>query len=364
MSNTNVPSVLDEKIALVSLTIRVPGCYRRLTPGQIAALGGSLPDSKAVTEGSLKVFDNDAFAPFLAIRRALFSALQKCGIKALGSSRVFAIPRAKLDKIMTQITSSEADFKSETASLDANYESIFEAHVTKNQEAETLICAKKFSRLDVISRLFFAHSVFSIQPVVREGEEAGSGLRSIVSGLGRQLFEEVSKEMVILAESDTFTKNGRGVQRTLRPIRAAIEKLEGLEFLDPATVAGAVKLFKAVLADMPVEGYIEGEAYQALYRLVVTIGADTDELVNAASKVANGIEVKEVLFPTPPAAIVTEPEVVIQSATEAPVAVAPAVAPPGVMPSLPNFGTGLPPLPSMQNIAPRIPAGMQLVALF
>ena len=363
-TNTNA-SILDEKLALVTVAISVPGGYRRLTTDQIAALGGSLPDSKVVTEGSLKVFNSDAFAPFLAIRRTLFRLLQKCGIKALGSSKVFAIPRVKLESILTEVAAAEGKFKTETADLDANYESIYEAHIAKNPEAETLIRAKRFARVDVISRLSFSHAVFCIQPVVREGEDADKGVESIVSGLARQLFEEIAGEMATLSESDTFTKNGRGVQRTLRPLRAAVEKLEGLDFLDPLTIAGAVKMFNTVLSGMPVEGYIDGEEFKILRRLVVDITSDPDELVNAASKVANGVEVKEVLFPTP-VVPVAAPDVAAHSVETPPVVVASEKigAVPADVPSLPSFGTGLPPLPQMPRAAPVLPVMNQMASMF
>ena len=67
---------------------------------------------------------------------------------------------------------------------------------------------------------------------------------------------------------------------------------------------GAIKLVTDILASLPKQGYIEGQSFLTLEKLVETM-ADPDTLLNAASKVKNGIPPCDVLFPPAPAVAAT-----------------------------------------------------------
>ena len=79
--------VLNEKLTLVSINISTFSGYRRATRDHIAALGGSLPASAAITEGSIKVFPGDGTKALQTVRRGVFRKLQAKGVKALGSQQ-------------------------------------------------------------------------------------------------------------------------------------------------------------------------------------------------------------------------------------------------------------------------------------
>ena len=83
--------VLNEKLTLVSINISTFSGYRRATREHIAALGGSLPASAAITEGSIKVFPCDGTKALQTVRRGIFRKLQAKGVRALGSQNVFAV---------------------------------------------------------------------------------------------------------------------------------------------------------------------------------------------------------------------------------------------------------------------------------
>jgi hypothetical protein len=356
-NNSNSLSVLDDKISLVSVSIGTFGGYRRATREQIASLGGNLPACKAITEGSIKVYKTEALAVFHSIRRNLIRKIARHGVKALGSSTVFAFPSAELQEITAEIASAEQMFFDERANLDSQYDDIFERHVAENREAEAVIRLRKFDRAEAISKLVFASSVFRISPLVREGEDAELGVMSIVAGLARQLFEEVASEMEELAKNQCFVKNARVGQKTLRPLRAVVAKMQGLTFLDD-TIDGAIKFVNDTLADLPKQGYIEDTAgakpFSALRRLVELM-SDANELVNAASRVKNGIPYVEVLFPRPapaaPAPVVGQRQA---SMPAQPVSTA-----------LTGDPAGLPPLPIATAVAaPRPAARRPAVPIF
>ena len=297
--------VLNEQITLVSVNISTFSGYRRATREHIKSLGGSLPMCNAITEGSIKVFPVDGTKDLQSIRRSVFRKLQSQGIRALGSQNVFAVVTDDLPEIEKEIETAEAEFADAVTTLSAEYDNIFEDHVKVNATAETIIRSLKVDRVDAIARCRFSTNVFKISPFVREGESEEESVEGIVRGLGRQLYEEVSAEMEKLSKNEAFERQKVG-QKTLRPIKAAVAKMTKLSFLDP-TVLGAVNLIQDTLKSLPSEGYITGQPFSTLVRLV-DILSDTDELVNAASKVTNGIAACDVLYPNEPVLeAVTEP---------------------------------------------------------
>lgn len=299
--------VLNEKITLVSVNISAFSGYRRATREHIAALGGTLPASKAITEGSIKVFPCDGTKALQSVRRGVFRKLQTRGIRALGSQNVYAVLTDELAAIEKEIADAEAEFGAELTNLEAEYENIFEAHVAANASAETIIRSLKVDKANAIARCRFSTNVFKISPFVREGETEEESVEGIVRGLGRQLYEEISAEMEKLSKNEAFERQKVG-QKTLRPIKAALVKMTKLSFLDPS-VTGAITLVQDTLKSLPPEGYIQGDPYLTLVRLV-DIMSDTDELLNAASKVRNGVAACDVLYP--PA--VVEPIAVVAGA--------------------------------------------------
>ena len=324
--------VLNEKLTLVSINISTFSGYRRATRDHIAALGGSLPASAAITEGSIKVFPGDGTKALQTVRRGVFRKLQAKGVKALGSQNVFAVLTDDLPGIEKEIADAQAEYKAERDALEANYDQMFEGHVAANPEAEAIIRSLKVERATAIAKCRFSSDVFKIAPFVREGQSEEEGVEGIVRGLGRQLYEEISSEMEKLLKNDAFAKNQRVGQKSLRPLKAAVQKMKKLSFLDPS-VEGAITLITDILKALPQEGYIQGQSFITLEKLVETV-SDTDTLLNAASKVKNGVPACDVLFPPMPVQAVQaveEPAVeeAVQAAetTEA-VPVAPVAVPP------------------------------------
>lgn len=361
-------SVLDEHLALVSVHVGSFAGYRRATREHIAAMGGSLPQSAAVTEGSIKVFPCEPLRPFATIRRQIARTIEAKGVRALGSGAVFAVPRTALPEIETALDQAAQDFEKEKAALDANYETLFEAHVLANPEAAAIIRTLKVERAAAIGKLHFGSSVFQIVPVLREGEDPAKGVADIVAGLARQLFEEVAAEMGQLAKSDGFAVKGRVGQKALRPIRTAVAKMRGLAFLDPC-INGAIAFIGEVLSGLPQQGYIEDAGglrpFSTLRRLV-DILADADELANAAGRASNAVPAAEILFPpvVPPApaeAVQTEaeadPKAEVAVSPPSPSAAEPAPEPgletveaPSPAMTVPPPRGNLPPLPSAMGI--------------
>ena len=344
--------VLNEKLTLVSINISTFSGYRRATREHIAALGGTLPASAAITEGSIKVFPCDGTKALQTVRRGVFRKLQAKGVKALGSQNVFAVLTDELPVIEKEITDAQAEYVVERDALEANYDQIFEDHVAANAEAETIIRSLKVDRATAIAKCRFSSDVFKIAPFIREGQSEEEGVEGIVRGLGRQLYEEIASDMDKILKSDPFAVNQRVGQKSLRPLKAAIQKMKKLSFLDPS-VEGAVTLVSDILKALPQEGYIQGQSFVTLEKLVEVM-SETDLLLNAASRVKNGVPACDVLFPPMPVqavqAVQAVEEVLVEEAvqTAAPLTevmpVAPVVVPPVSV--VPQQVVMLPPIPA------------------
>jgi len=359
MSNA-VENALTHKVALISLDIGNFGGYRRATKELIESLGGRLPDSQAVTEGSIKVFPNGPLKPFQTRRRNLFREIGKMGIKAMGSGSVFAIPRTKMAKAEKLIADADAEYKADLVAFEKSFEDDFEAHVKANPEAAAILRSLKISKAYAMLRFRFNHDIFTIAPVLREGEDPEKGVQSIVAGLARQLYVEVAGTMADLLENDSLNGKGRAGQRTLRPIKAQVEKMEGLTFLSD-TVDDVIAFIGAVVSTFPKDGWIEdvpgNKAFTRLKRFLEKF-SEADGIVDAAGRARRGRTVEEILFPelqkaTPAVAVLTAAPVAV-----APVVVAPVVIPVAA-PAVPVVTPEPPPVVASQLIAepaPVVPA--------
>jgi hypothetical protein len=334
--------ILDERIALISVSASIFGGYRRATKEMIRELGGSLPDSKAVTQGSIRVFPSDSatapatkgkvsalgtLASLGTIRRAAFRELGAKGIKALGSRSVFAIPAEARDEIGQLLDAAEIEFKEGVLKLQQTYDQQFEDHVKESPEAESILRRLKVDKADAVAKCHFTWTPFQITPLARKGQDQEKGVATVLASLGGQLFQEVADEFADILKKDGFV-SGKVGQKFLRPIKAQVAKMEGLAFLDDA-VPGAIAFVKAVLGMLPKEGYIEAAEFDPLQKMV-NLCADVETLVDAACRTRNGVSVETILTPPVAAAPVAAAPVAAAPVVAAPVVAAPVVAAPVV----------------------------------
>ena len=106
--------VLTDKLTLISVNIATFSGYRRATRDHIKALGGSLPASAAITEGSIKVFPGDGTKELQTVRRSVFRNLQARGVRALGSQNVFAVLTTDLPEIEKEMADAQQEFIQKT----------------------------------------------------------------------------------------------------------------------------------------------------------------------------------------------------------------------------------------------------------
>lgn len=291
---------LQSKIVLVSITIKSFSGYKRATAEHIQRMGGHLPASKAITEGSIKIFPEDHLKPLTAVRRTVLRKLQSLGIKALNASNVIAIHADDLPAAEKLINEAKGDFDVALDDFVKNYETNFEAHAKANPEAADIIRSLKKDVTDASASFKFFYQFFTIQPKPTQGESEEDSVEALISQLGGQLYEEIAEGVRKVFTSKAIQLQ-RVNQRTMNYFHGLASKMEKMQFLDPS-LEGAVKLAKDILGSLPSEGIISGNDFLTFFKLA-EIMSDAEDFLNAASKVRKGTPPCDVIFPPSKASI-------------------------------------------------------------
>lgn len=317
--------ILDDKVQLYLVDVKVPGNYRRATDAIITELGGKVPNG--VTRGSIPFFPGEKLAPLSSVRRALKRDLKEIGLKGMGTGQIVAFPKDEAAKAEAAISKAETEFAAERSDLESNYDTIFEDFAKLIPSNEAIIRRVARSKAEMLAGCSFSVVPFQIVPGQRANAQK-TGVQTTLEGLARQVFVEISAEFETFAKKDPHLKR-RVNQRSLNVLRDCITKMRSWAFLDPV-IAPTADFITEALSILPKQGWVEGEDYAALDRLI-ECASDPDDLLNAGCRKAKGCSAQDLLFPaqSPVAqsALPLSPAVVEQSAPVTEPAPAPVEAP-------------------------------------
>jgi hypothetical protein len=283
---------VKNELTLISAKIRFFSPYRRALPENIAALGGTLPSSGAVTEGSIKVFPQNRLNDLGTIRRGFFRSIAKVRVKAMGSANTMMVApslKAEAEKVIAEY---RAKFAVAFAELDMNYEAWLLEHAEAHPEAKDVIMARAYPRELAISRCRYDVRPFTI--VVGDAD-----IDEVLSSLAAELFEDVAQEAAKIRKNSAFSTAQRVGQRSLRPIKAILAKLQSYAFLAPV-VSGAVRLVSDTLDALPRHGWIEDgpvSAHLTLLKALVSLVSEPDEFADGARLAHSGTSFLAILLP-------------------------------------------------------------------
>ena len=123
---------------------------------------------------------------------------------------------------------------------------------------------------------------FNINPV--EGHK--TGLDTEINGLADQLRHEVQQQARMTWDSSFSGKTEVG-QKTVRPLRAMLDKIEGLVFLEPG-LNELVTGIRSTLTGLPKTGPIKGGDFAALCGVIHLLGN-----IPEARQIAENISAEE-----------------------------------------------------------------------
>ncbi len=256
-------NILDN-ISIIVLSVSLWTGRKQLRQEDLKLADGSeLPPQKLASLGSKRVMDPAALAPFATFKRRAERTVLSVGTRFLGG---YAVPMDKLDELMTELDSIKDEYNRAKADFLAEYDQAVQDWTAQNPGWENVIATAVESLEYVDRQLSFKVQTFHINPV--DGHE--QGLESEINGLAEQLRHEIQQQARMTWDGSFRGKLEVG-QKTVRPLRAMVEKIEGLVFLEPC-LHELVTGIRSTLATMPKSGPIKGGDFAALCGVIHLLG--------------------------------------------------------------------------------------------
>jgi len=253
-----------KNISIIVLSVSLWTGRKKLRPEDLKLADGSeLPPDKLATLGSKRVMDPSALAPFATFKRRAERAVLGVGTRFLGG---YAVPMERLKILMGDLAEIGREFDEAKESFLAEYDTAVEEWIAENPGWESVIRNAVEDIGYVRTQLSFSVQTFTINPV--EGHE--NGLATEVNGLADQLRHEVRQQALATWDSSFRGKLEVG-QKAVRPIRAMLDKIEGLVFLEPG-LNELVTGIRLTLSGLPKTGPIKGRDFAALCGAIHLLG--------------------------------------------------------------------------------------------
>ena len=272
-------NILDNIVILV-LSVSLWTGRKQLREEDLKLADGSeLPPQKLASLGSKRVMDPAALAPFATFKRRAERTVLSVGTRFLGG---YAVPVEKLDGLMAELDVIKGEYNAARVEFLSEYDQAVQDWKAQNPGWEEVIARAVESLEYVRGQLAFRVQTFNINPV--EGHE--TGLETEINGLADQLRHEVRQQARLTWEGSFRGKLEVG-QKTVRPIRAMLEKIEGLVFLEPG-LNELVTGIRSTLISLPKTGPIKGGDFAALCGVIHLLGN-----IPEAREIAENLPVEE-----------------------------------------------------------------------
>lgn len=271
----NTQNILDQ-MNLVVLNITLWQGRKALKTGDLAANGvdvGKLPPGTLATLGSKRIISPDAVKIFMQLKRQAMKLCLSNGVRFGGDG--YAIPRERVEPLTLELKRLKGEFETAKADFLSVYNEEVEKWIDSNRpEWAPIIRASVDSLSHIKKSLSFSYSAFDVKV---PADLVENGLDEEVNSLYGQLCHEVR-----VTARQTFENSFVGKQeithKTLRPIKAIREKLNGLLFLDPS-IAQAIQIIDDTLNKLPAQGTIKGTDLNMIAGLVGSQLASMGRLV-------------------------------------------------------------------------------------
>ena len=274
------PKVLQCLLAL-KLDVHIWSARRKLAPEDFANV--KLPPEQLASLGSKRICDPRELKVFGMLKSRAVSLLCRSGVKFLGG---WAIPEHRADCIMQELEAIEADFNKAKKSFIAHYDESVKKWIKDNPGWESIIAGSTVSAEYVASRLDFQWQVFKVQnPDPKSDSKLSQGLNKQVEGLAGALFCDLAKA-ADEAWRKSYLNKTELTRKALSPLKAMIQKLDDLSFIEPR-VTPVSSLIQTAVDKLPKRGAIAG-ADLLMLKGLVSLLSNTKELIGYSEDIMNG----------------------------------------------------------------------------
>jgi uncharacterized protein DUF3150 len=289
-------SALNE-VFCVNLDIRIWSGRKKLTAADLHLSESSLPPKDLASLGNKRICDPALLKPLHRIEGRARDACQRVGVHFLSG---YGVPKAKAEELVTILGQLRQEFDHEKHALLDSYEQAITDWIAAHPGWEHAL--KDFVPRDEAAGKFgFDFQIFAIlhpfakpdglEEESKTNEANHQGLQRATDGLPEQLYTEIA-----LAASDAWKKSFAGklsvTRKALRPIKAALVKLESMRFLDPGRIGTVVCRIRDRIADVPKSGPIDGQALQVIKGIVYVL-SDVERLKLYAQHLERGLPLDE-----------------------------------------------------------------------
>lgn len=257
--------ILSEVI-IIMLNISLWSGKKKLRPEDLAANGidvSKLPPQALASLGTKRIISPDALSAFTNLKREAERICLAKGVRFLGG---YAIPKDSVDSLIEELKDIKERFAAEKITFLSEYDKKVADWIAENPpEWAPVIRASVESSATIAER-----TSFNFAPVAMDtpkGMEENEGLQEETFGMMGQLYHEVRVAAKQAFEA-TFVGRREVNRKSLRPILAIREKLQGLSFLDPETVSETISTIDEVIGKLPKKGPINGSDLDMLAGLV------------------------------------------------------------------------------------------------
>ena len=247
-STKNLSAVL-----LFVVEVQLFSAYRKVKSADIKeAKGVDIEADGVLTLGSQRVFEKSRLNVFNRHRESMHRTCRKYGVPFLGG---YAIPDTHGDAAAQELDTIVAEAMAEKGRLLADYEKLLEDFCAANVQWEKQIRARAFTPQYIDERVKYAYHAMRVSAPRDRGSMA-SGLEGQVGGLLGELLKDIAATAQDV-QKESLAGREKVTRKTLRPLKAARDKLLGFVFLDPRVEAVA-EMIDAVCGAVPPDGPIAG----------------------------------------------------------------------------------------------------------
>lgn len=258
-----------------------------------------VPPRELASLGSKRICDGEEIQKFLTVKRRAERACEQIATRFLGA---YACAESKIDELRAKLDECATEFSALKTSFLDRYADIIGDWKSRNPQWADLIESSQVPKDVVAERLGFDYQVFRIAEVASglgtKDQAINSGLHRAASGLAGQLFGEVA-EMASETYEDSFKGRDKVSQRSLKPIRAMLEKLDSLSFIDER-MGPIVRRIRKSLDELPKTGVLQGNDLNAVQWLLALM-SDADKMQEYGEAVLSGVQadVADAMLPQP-----------------------------------------------------------------
>jgi hypothetical protein len=270
-------NILDQ-LVVINLDVRIWSARKKLLPEDLG--NAELPPEDLASLGSKRICNPEDLKRFSTLKARAVGILERNGVRFLNG---WAIPVERMEQISSELATVRDDFNKAGDDFLQRYDQAVREWIDRHPQWASIIANSIVSEEHVRSKMGFKWQVFRIVPPA--DTRLSDNLNDDIDHLGDALFEETAK-----TATETWHRCYAGkteiTRKALSPLKAILDKLVGLSFMEPR-VAPVAELIRTAFTYIPKRGPISGGTLILLQGLVALLRSPAD-LLEHARKILEG----------------------------------------------------------------------------